>query len=272
MMARVASFGYHDVTDDPAASGFQRPGARPYRLTPGAFAAHLAALGAAGSPPELIGDLNLTQPGRHVLLTFDDGGKSALYAGDALAARGWRGHFFIVTNLIGQRTFLEPGEIRYLRQCGHVIGSHTHTHPNLFRELSEHAMLAEWRVSCDRLAQLLGEPCDVASVPGGDMSARVHRSAARAGVRFLFTSEPTFTPAHDAGCWTLGRFMVKTGTSAARVAALAQLRGWGRAMLLRRVKLGVRLLMPGMYRRLVLRRTVQAMDATSPAGDLVQRS
>ena len=104
------------------------------------------------------------------------------------------------------------------------------------------------------------------------MSARVQRAAAQAGVRYLFTSEPTFTPTHDAGCWTLGRFMVKTGTSAARVAELAQLRGWGRAILLRRVKLGVRLLMPGMYRRLVLRRTVQAMDATSPAGDLVRKS
>jgi peptidoglycan/xylan/chitin deacetylase (PgdA/CDA1 family) len=272
MMAHIASFGYHDVTDHPAASGFQRPGARPYRLTPTAFAAHLAALGAAWSPPKLIGDIDLAQPGRHVLLTFDDGGKSALRTGDALAARGWKGHFFIVTSLIGQRTFLESGEIRYLRECGHVIGSHTHTHPNLFRELAADVMLEEWRASCDRLAQLLGEPCDVASVPGGDMSASVQRSAAQAGVHFLFTSEPTIIPTRSEGSWMLGRFIVKAGVSAARVAELAQLRGWGQAMLLRRVKLGVRRLLPGMYRQLVRQRTVQATDAGPPAGDLVRNS
>lgn len=272
MIAEVASFGYHDVTDDPAASGFQRPGARPYKLTPRMFAAHLAALGAAPYPPELIDDIDLTASRRHLLLTFDDGGKSALRAGDELIARGWKGHFFIITALIGQRTFLDPHEIRYLRHCGHVIGSHTHTHPNLFRELRAAAMLEEWRVSADRLAQVLGEPCETASLPGGDLSTRVQRCAAEAGVRYLFTSEPTVTPTQIDGCWTLGRVVAKTGTSATRVAELAQFRGWGKAMLVRRLKLGVRLLLPGMYRRLVQQRTVQGMEAPRPAGDLVRNS
>lgn len=270
MMAEVASFGYHDVTDDPAASGFQRPGARPYKLTPRMFAAHLAALAAAPYPPELIGDIDLTASRRHLLLTFDDGGKSALRAGDQLAARGWKGHFFIITTLIGQRTFLDPGEIRYLQHCGHVIGSHTHTHPNLFRELADDAIREEWRVSRDRLAQLLGEPCVAASVPGGDMSARVHHAAAEAGVRYLFTSEPTVTPVCRYGCWTLGRFVPKTGTPAARVAELAQLRGWGRALLVRQLKLAARHLLPGLYRRLVRHRTAQESDARPLAPDLVR--
>ena len=29
-------------------------------------------------PPELVDEINLSRPGRHLLLTFDDGGKSAL--------------------------------------------------------------------------------------------------------------------------------------------------------------------------------------------------
>jgi len=270
MIAEVASFAYHDVTDDPAASGFQRRGARPYKLTPRMFAAHLAAFAAAPYRPELIEEIDLTQPRRHVLLTFDDGGKSALHVGDELAARGWKGHFFIVTKLVGQRTFLDPGEIRYLRQCGHAIGSHSHTHPNLFRELADDAMLDEWRVSGDRLAQLLGERCGAASVPGGDLSDRVQRSAAEAGVRYLFTSEPTVAPARGYGCWTLGRFVPKTGTPAGRVAELAQLRGWGRAMLLRQLKLGARLLLPGIYRHLVRHRTAQGAETPPLARDLVR--
>jgi len=37
--------------------------------------------------------MDFERPGRHVLLTFDDGGKSALYASDQLSRRGWKGHF-----------------------------------------------------------------------------------------------------------------------------------------------------------------------------------
>ena len=36
------------------------------------------------------------------MLTFDDGGPSALDAAGELAHRAWRGHFFIVTSLVGR--------------------------------------------------------------------------------------------------------------------------------------------------------------------------
>ena len=253
--AAVASFGYHDVTDDPLSSGLQRPGALPFKLTGELFGRHLAAIAAGPCVPELIDEIDLGQPGRHVLLTFDDGGKSALRAGEELARRGWKGHFFVITNRVGQRPFLTAAEIRHLRTCGHVIGSHSHTHPNFFRELAPAQMVEEWRVSRDWLAQLLGEPCVAASVPGGDISALVLRSAGEAGMRYLFTSEPTVTPGRVAGCWILGRFVPKCSTPPRRVRQLAQLRGWGSAMLLRRLKVGARVLLPALYRRYVRNRT-----------------
>ena len=253
--AAVASFGYHDVADDPTASGLQRPGALAYKLTGSLFARHLAEIAAGPCAPALITQLDLTQPGRHLLLTFDDGGRSALHAGEELARRGWKGHFFIVTNRIGQREFLDAGDIRHLRQCGHVIGSHSHTHPNVFRELEWGRMLEEWRVSRDCLAQLLGEACTVASVPGGDISDRVLESAGQAELQHLFTSEPTVTPQRVGGCWILGRFVAKATTPDWRVRQLAQFRGWGSAMLVRRVKNGARLLLPGLYRRYLRHQT-----------------
>ena len=79
----VASFGYHEVTDHPGTAGFQRPGALPYKHTGEAFTRNLDAIAAASCPPERVTDLDLTRPGRHVLLTFDDGGKSAVPIGDA---------------------------------------------------------------------------------------------------------------------------------------------------------------------------------------------
>src|ERR1051325_1261580 len=181
-----------------------------------------AAAGAA-SAPRLISDIDLSAPGRHLLLTFDDGGKSALHIGEMLGARGWRGHFFIVTNLVGARTFLTAADIRHLRSCGHLIGSHSHTHPDIFNALSPRRMLEEWHVSTDTLSQVLGERCATAAVPGGDISPQLLESAAAAGLRALFTSEPWLAPRRVHGCWILGRYIVKAATPSARIAALAAL-------------------------------------------------
>ena len=253
--ATVATFMFHEVTDDPTASGFQRPGAMAYKHTPEAFARCLDGIGAEAMPPALVTEVDLAHPGRHVLLTFDDGGKSALTAAAELERRGWRGQFFIVTSLIGSRGFLDAAEIRALRHAGHLIGSHSHTHPNIFREQSVARMHEEWRTSADVLSQLLGEPCLAGSVPGGDISRTVLDSAAQVGLRHLFTSEPWLTPRPVANCWVLGRFSVKTGTSPAQVRDLARFRGWTGALIRRRLKVLATRTLPPLYRLYIRART-----------------
>lgn len=252
---RIAGFGYHDVTDDRATSGFQRPGAWPYKHTWAAFRGHLDAISTLGARPVLVPDLDFSRGGRHLVLTFDDGGSSAVRIGDELIHRGWRGHFFIVTGLIGQRTFVSASDVRYLRSCGHVVGSHSHTHPDIFRRLPPAQMLREWRASGEVLADLLGEPCAVASVPGGDVSRAVLESAAEAGLSHLFTSEPVPEPRLVRGCWILGRCHVKAGTTPAQVRALASLEGWRRARWQRRLKGVARTLFPPLYAHYVRRMT-----------------
>lgn len=251
MRLHVASFGYHDVTDDPATSGFQRPAALAFKHTQRAFAEHLAHLAAGRLVPELAVDIDYTRPGRHLVLTFDDGGKSALYVSDELSRRGWKGHFFIVTSRIGAPTFLTAGEIRYIRSCGHLVGSHSHTHPDIFRDETPDRMAEEWRVSCGILAEILNEPCLVGSVPGGDISSAVLRSAPSAGLRYLFTSEPWLAPRQVDGCRILGRFGPKVATPPTRVGELAQFRGWDRALLVRRLKDLARRGLPTLYRSYV---------------------
>jgi len=253
-MAEVATFGYHEVTDDPDSSGFLRPGAVPYKLTRRAFAAHLDAI-SGGPSVSLVTDVDVTQPGRHVVLTFDDGGKSAVYAGDELMRRGWRGHFFIVTGRIGSSTFLNADEIRYLRECGHGIGSHSHTHPNIFREQRLEQMLEQWRISCDRLAQLLGEPCTTASVPGGHISPMTLESANTVGLQYLFTCDPTVSPFRVGDCWILGRYLPKVTTTPEFIHQLARFQGWGRARFVRRMKDLARQSFAGLNRVYVDRRT-----------------
>jgi hypothetical protein len=116
-------------------------------------------------------------------------------------------------------------------------------------------MAEEWRTSCDAIAQILGEPCVTASVPGGDISRRVLESASTAGLRYLFTSEPWLAPRRIGDCWILGRYSVKTSTSAARVAELASFRGWTRALVRRRLKVLATSALPPVYRLYVRLRT-----------------
>ena len=255
MLSELACLMYHEVTEQPTTSGFQRRGARAYTFTPGMFDRHLDAIAGGPLVPGLIGEVDLGRPGRHLLLTFDDGGKSARYAADQLAQRGWRGHFFIVTARIGERTFLSTADIRELRAGGHMIGSHSHTHPDIFRGLSRERMLCEWRTSCDTLSQLLGERCEIASVPGGDVSRGVFASAGEAGLKHLFTSEPRRFPERFGDTWILGRICLKGDMTSAAIAELVAFRGWHRVQLVRGIGRLARAICPPLYARYVRART-----------------
>jgi peptidoglycan/xylan/chitin deacetylase (PgdA/CDA1 family) len=160
-----------------------------------------------------------------------------------------------VTARIGERTFLQPADVRLLRSEGHAVGSHSHTHPNIFRALGRERMLEEWRMSCDILAGILGEPCTAASVPGGDISPAVLGSASEAGLSYLFTSEPRLTPRRLGNTWILGRACLKGDVSAAAIAELVAFRGWQRVQFVRRLGLLARALCPPLYAQYVRLRT-----------------
>jgi len=255
-MTEIAGLMYHEVTDDPRTSGFQRPGALPYTLTRAAFRRHLNAIAAGPMRPELVSQLDLCGNGkRHLLLTFDDGGASAMYVADELARRDWKAHFFIITGRLGERTFLKPADVRSLHSAGHIIGTHSHTHPDIFRALPRELMTSEWRVSRAILESLLGEPCSTASVPGGDISRVVLESAGEAGIRHLFTSEPLVRPERIGDTWIIGRVILKAGVSAATIRELVSFRGWQRVQLLRRLGGIARALFPPLYAQYVRLRT-----------------
>jgi peptidoglycan/xylan/chitin deacetylase (PgdA/CDA1 family) len=257
MDLEVAGLMYHEVTDDPKTSGFQRRGALPYTFNRKAFAEHLDAIASAPIAPQLITDIDLSRAkdGRHIALTFDDGGASALYAAEQLERHGWKGHFFIITARLGERTFLKPADVRTLRAAGHLVGTHSHTHPDIFRNLSPEMMLTEWRVSAAILESLLGEPCVAASVPGGDISRTVLESVGTAGMRYLFTSEPHLRPERVGDTWVLGRVILKAGVTTATISELVAFRGWQRAQLVRRLTGWARTLSPSLYAQYVRLRT-----------------
>src|SRR6202162_3931711 len=78
IQTNIAAFLYHDVTDDPSESGFQRRTAMRYKQSREAFASHFDGIASGGHAPSIVSELNFRQPGKHVLLTFDDGGKGEI--------------------------------------------------------------------------------------------------------------------------------------------------------------------------------------------------
>ncbi len=224
---RAVTLLYHDVTAPGAfgTSGFGDALADTYKLTAADFAAHLDAVAAVRpDAPALVagGAWAAAAGGAPWLISFDDGGSSALApTADLLEARGWRGHFFVSTGFTGARGFLSAAEVRELDARGHVVGSHTVTHPARMADLTEAALRREWRDSRLALEDLLGRPVTVASVPGGLYAPHVARAAAAEGIRVLFNSEPTTRVRPAEGCVLVGRYCFKTTSRAAEAARLA---------------------------------------------------
>ncbi len=211
---------YHDVVEngDFESSGFSGEGAHVYKLRREDFVRHLDAIARATAAVSTVRKLE----GRPVLLTFDDGGASFHHPiADLLESHGWRGHFFITTDRIGTPGFLTEAHLRELNRRGHIIGSHSCSHPTRMAALSRAELDREWRDSISRLACILGDPVKVASVPGGYFSHEVADSAAAAGVEALFTSEPTAAAEMRSGCRVLGRYVVQRGMSPAWSAGFA---------------------------------------------------
>lgn len=225
---------YHDVTpiDEDDSSGFAGPEAARYKLTPEEFSRHLDAV--AGNVTRL--PLATTSPNelRHAasdawLITFDDGGVSAITEiAVQLERRGWRGWFFISTDLLDTPSFCTRAQIRELHERGHVIGSHSCSHPERISHCPPGQLLEEWQRSCAVLSEIIGVPITAASVPGGFYSTNVASAAAASGIEVLFNSEPTTCLSDRDGCLVVGRYNVYRGMCATDAASLVSspLRRW----------------------------------------------
>ncbi len=225
---RTIALEYHDIigNGDFASSGFADAGAASYKLTAANFGAHLEAVARECAQRSSVGApvtrLSVDADSPAVLFTFDDGGASAVDAAEMLDRRGWCGHFFMTTDYVGAAGFLDPAALRALHERGHIVGSHSCSHPTRMSACSIAQLRDEWRRSADVLAQILGTETRVASVPGGYFSRAVAECAAEAGIRWLFTSEPTSRTSVMDGCRVIGRYTLRRGHDATVAAALVR--------------------------------------------------
>jgi hypothetical protein len=231
--ARAVTLMFHDVVNlgNEASSGFLVPGADRYKLDRSEFEADLAAIAQVvpWGPERLpAGAQSSSASGAAPFyLTFDDGGSSAwTCVAELLEPLAWKAHFLVTTGYIGTRGFLGRNEVRALKDRGHVIGSHSASHPERMSACGWQRLLDEWETSVKILSDIIGEPVTIASVPGGYYSKRVAEAAAHAGIRVLFNSEPTTALTQVDGCLVVGRFTIRRGMPPATVARLARGKGF----------------------------------------------
>ena len=234
-MSKIAVLMYHDVTDDPTDSGFQRPSALAYKHPKSEFLGNLNVIKNAGVPIITVNQLSAMGE-RAILLTFDDGGKSFMYIAEQLDKYNLKGHFFITTCLIGDPLFLSKQNIVELHKNEHIIGSHSHTHPNIFYSLSYEKMLEEWSTSKAILEEIVSDKIICCSVPGVDANTNSYLSAAECGYSYLFDSEITMDLRHEKNITIIGRVSLKNGMNINVVRDYVNFKGFTKARNVRAIK------------------------------------
>ncbi len=220
---KLTNLLYHDVVrpGEWRSSGFRNPAADSYKIERGVFDRHLDLIAQVERLPAVAIQDALASDTDQWTLSVDDGGVTALTEiAPALEAKGWVGHFFITTGKIGEPGFVDADQIKELVARGHVVGTHTVSHPTRMARLPYDEAVSEWSRSRRHLEDILGTQVVVGSVPGGAYIRNTAEAAAEAGLQILFNSEPQRGVDRVGTCQVVGRFCVKRSTPDAEVAGL----------------------------------------------------
>ena len=124
---------------------------------------------------------------------------------------GFQGMFFISTKYIGTTGFLNEAQIKELKSRGHIIGSHSHTHPANITEKGVD-LKQEWLESKSILESLVGV-VDTCSIPNGYQSDDVLKGISSCGYKQVYTSRPSTAERNYKGVMVYGRYGIHDVTT-----------------------------------------------------------
>jgi hypothetical protein len=126
----------------------------------------------------------------NITFSFDDGGISNLISSSILDEYNFKGIYFIPTFFIGKPGFLKKEDIIDLYKRGHLIGSHSHTHPIPLSFLNYKSQLIEWETSKSILEEIILDKITLAALPGGDSNFETFKILQDLGYLEIYTSYP----------------------------------------------------------------------------------
>lgn len=128
------------------------------------------------------------------IITFDDGGKSVLYALPILQSLRYPFHVFIVGDWIGKPGYMDEEDLRKCIRAGGRLQWHTYSHVDLTK-MDEQALSIELRVPPE-IRKLDGKGFSVLAYPFGAYSRRVQEVAREQGFLFARTCNLTKSSAN----------------------------------------------------------------------------
>lgn len=184
---KIPVFIYHDVLSSEVLS-LKRRRERFYSVSLETFSDHISFLESMGFDTIRIGAA--VRDARHpIILTFDDGFQSAYHCHHILKNHGLSGIFFVITNFIGMRTYLNWEEIKEMDRNGMSIQSHTCSHP-ILTAMSFDQIRVEFGTSKAILEDRLGHVIDSLSIPHGFTKLEYIDIARQCGYQNIFASQP----------------------------------------------------------------------------------
>jgi peptidoglycan/xylan/chitin deacetylase (PgdA/CDA1 family) len=157
--------------------------------------------------------------GRCVSITFDDGCETDLLAAaPILRDAGFNATFFITTGKLGTTGYLSPAQLKELCAQGFEIGCHSMTHPYL-TDLDESGLRHEIADAKTQLEQIIGQPVNHFSCPGGRCDQRVVKVARAAGYQTVSTSRIQVN-SRSSDVFALGRVAMLRDTPLSAFAAI----------------------------------------------------
>jgi peptidoglycan/xylan/chitin deacetylase (PgdA/CDA1 family) len=160
-----------------------------------------------------------TNAATNICITFDDGSETDLLAAaPILHQAGFGATFYITAGWLGKPGHLSALQLKELSAQGFEIGCHSMTHPML-TDLDEAGLQREIVDAKSQLEQIVGQPAEHFSCPGGRYDDRVVRISRAAGYKTVATSR-IHTNSPDADLFALGRVAILRGTPIKDFAAI----------------------------------------------------
>jgi peptidoglycan/xylan/chitin deacetylase (PgdA/CDA1 family) len=145
---------------------------------------------------------------KKIVLTFDDGFiGNYLFAFDILERYGFKATFFITVDDVSKDRYMSWEQIAALHKSGHLIQSHTMTHPML-GECEESEITYELETSKRIIEDKIGSPVKYLSLPYGSLNERVITIAKQIGYKAIFTSSYNHGNS-DSELYQFGRAQIK---------------------------------------------------------------
>jgi len=202
---------YHEVTDFPERTKQIRKMSPAASLLTKQFEEQMALLSERANTRVVTADdiFNKAEDdAKKIVLTFDDGFiGNYLFAFDILERYGFKATFFITVDDVSKDRYMSWEQIAALHKSGHLIQSHTMTHPML-GECEESEITYELETSKRIIEDKIGSPVKYLSLPYGSLNERVIAIAKQIGYKAIFTSSYNHGNS-DSELYQFGRAQIK---------------------------------------------------------------